>query len=123
MLWACVVANGLGSISRGDGRMDSVKFQQILEANMTSGRNKKRRKVEKGWRLRMEICLQIHSDLPQETQAEGFTMAHTLSADLNISREKEIRTRLFRTHQRGSTRVERHDYPAVPGCCGESVMM
>ena len=35
MLWACVRASGTGDISLVKGRMDSIKYQQILEANIT----------------------------------------------------------------------------------------
>lgn len=35
MLWACVAASGMGNISLVEGRMDSIKYQQILEANIT----------------------------------------------------------------------------------------
>lgn len=38
----CVVANGLGNLSRLDGRMDSVQFQQILEANIAPSVKKKK---------------------------------------------------------------------------------
>lgn len=36
MLWPCVTASGTGNMSKVEGIMDSVKFQQILEANFTS---------------------------------------------------------------------------------------
>ncbi|XP_059841535.1 transposable element Tc1 transposase isoform X1 [Hypanus sabinus] len=35
MPWACVVVNGTGNISLVEGRMNSIKYQQILEANIT----------------------------------------------------------------------------------------
>ncbi|KAM4046785.1 uncharacterized protein ACNLHF_010249 isoform 1-T2 [Anomaloglossus baeobatrachus] len=35
MLWGCGVANGTGSISQVEGRMDSMKVQQILDVNIT----------------------------------------------------------------------------------------
>ncbi|MDG2555407.1 hypothetical protein P7M41_25770 [Vibrio parahaemolyticus] len=46
MLWACVAASGTGNISQVEGRMDSVKFQQILEANITP--SVKQLKIKRG---------------------------------------------------------------------------
>ncbi len=46
MLWACVAASGMGNISRVEGRMDLVKFQQILEAPSV-----KKLKMKRGWLL------------------------------------------------------------------------
>ena len=34
MLWACVGASGKSNISLLDGRMDSVQYQPILEADV-----------------------------------------------------------------------------------------
>ena len=34
MLWGCVAAGGTGNIVRVEGRMDSTKYQDILEANI-----------------------------------------------------------------------------------------
>ena len=33
MFWGCVAAGGTGNIVRVEGRMDSTKYQEILEAN------------------------------------------------------------------------------------------
>ena len=33
--WACFVASCMGNISLVDGRMDSIKYQQILGGNIT----------------------------------------------------------------------------------------
>lgn len=46
MLWACVSANVMGNISLLGLRMDSLKYQQILEANITPSVKKKK----KSWR-------------------------------------------------------------------------
>ena len=35
MLWACVAASGTGNISLAEERMDSIKYQKILEGNIT----------------------------------------------------------------------------------------
>lgn len=35
MLWVCVTASGTGNVARVEGRIDSTKYQQILEANIT----------------------------------------------------------------------------------------
>ena len=35
MLWACEAASGTGDISLVEGRGDSIKYQQILESNIT----------------------------------------------------------------------------------------
>ena len=35
MLWVCVAASGTGNISLIEGRGDSIKYQQILESNIT----------------------------------------------------------------------------------------
>lgn len=35
MLWGCAVAGGTENIAQIDGRIDSSKDQQILEANVT----------------------------------------------------------------------------------------
>ena len=32
---ACAAASGMGNISLVDGRMDSIKYEKILEANIT----------------------------------------------------------------------------------------
>ena len=34
-LWACVTVSGTGNISLVEGRMDSIKYQQIIGANIT----------------------------------------------------------------------------------------
>lgn len=34
MLWGCVEASGSRNITQVDGKMDSSKYQQILEANV-----------------------------------------------------------------------------------------
>ena len=47
MLWACVAASHTGIITRGQGRMDSTKYQQILEASIKpSVKKKKKKKAE-----------------------------------------------------------------------------
>lgn len=35
MLWGSVRANGRGNITQGDRRVDSPKYQQTVEANIT----------------------------------------------------------------------------------------
>ena len=34
MVWDCVTAGGTGNIVRVEGRMDSTKYQEIIEANV-----------------------------------------------------------------------------------------
>ena len=43
-LWVCVVVSGTGNISLLEGRMDSIKYQYILEANITPSVKKLRTK-------------------------------------------------------------------------------
>lgn len=80
VLRACVVANGLGNLSRLDGRMDSVKFQQILEANIAPSVKKK------SWKW---IMIVNTPQTPQRStsQAEGLTMTPTVSSAKRLSRE------------------------------------
>ena len=52
MLWGYIAASGTGDISRVEGRMDSIKFQQILEANVTP--SVKKLKLKRGWLLQMD---------------------------------------------------------------------
>ena len=40
MLWACVASSGTGNILLVKGRMDSIKYQPILEANITPSAKK-----------------------------------------------------------------------------------
>ena len=53
MLWACVAASGTGNISLVEGRMDSIKYQQILEANITPSVKKLR--MKRGWLDRKSV--------------------------------------------------------------------
>uniref|UniRef100_A0A3Q3KMZ5 Tc1-like transposase DDE domain-containing protein n=1 Tax=Monopterus albus TaxID=43700 RepID=A0A3Q3KMZ5_MONAL len=52
MLWGCVAASGTGNIARVEGRMDSTKYQQILEANITP--SVKKLKLKRGWLLQQD---------------------------------------------------------------------
>uniref|UniRef100_A0A8C5DSB5 Transposase n=1 Tax=Gouania willdenowi TaxID=441366 RepID=A0A8C5DSB5_GOUWI len=52
MLWGCVAASGIGNIARVEGRMDSIKYQQILEANITA--SVKKLKLKRGWLLQQD---------------------------------------------------------------------
>lgn len=52
MLWACVAASGTGNISLVEGRMNSIKYQQILEANITP--SVKKLKMKRGWLLQQD---------------------------------------------------------------------
>ena len=47
MLWGCVAAGGTGNIVRVEGRMDSTKYQDILEANVQ--RPVQTLKLKRGW--------------------------------------------------------------------------
>ena len=47
MLWGCVAAGGTGNIVRVEGRMDSTKYQDILEANVR--RSVQKLKLKRGW--------------------------------------------------------------------------
>lgn len=47
MLWGCVAASGTGNIVRVEGRMDSTKYQQILEANVL--KSVRTLKLKRGW--------------------------------------------------------------------------
>lgn len=50
MLWAFVAASGIGSISPAEGRIDSIKYQQTLEASQFES-VKKDEKMRRGWLL------------------------------------------------------------------------
>lgn len=52
MLWGCIAASGTGNISRVEGKMDSIKFQQILEGNLMP--SVKKLKLKRGWLLQMD---------------------------------------------------------------------
>ena len=52
MLWACVAASGTGNISLVEGRMDSIKYQKILEGNITP--SVKKLKMKRGWLLQQD---------------------------------------------------------------------
>ena len=52
MLWGCVAASGTGNIAWVEGRMDSTKYQQILEANITP--SVKKLKLKRGWLLQQD---------------------------------------------------------------------
>ena len=47
ILWACVAASGAGNITLVEGRMDSIKYRPILEANITPSVNCKQAEDEK----------------------------------------------------------------------------
>ena len=36
MLWGCVAAGGIGHIVQVEGRMDSIKYKEIIEAHVQS---------------------------------------------------------------------------------------
>ena len=46
MLWSCVAARGIGNIALVEGKIDSSKYQHILEANITTST---KIKVKRGW--------------------------------------------------------------------------
>ncbi len=52
MLWGCIAASGSGNLSRVKGTMDSIKFQQILGANLMP--SVKKLKLKCGWLLKMD---------------------------------------------------------------------
>ena len=47
LVWGCVAAGGTGNIVRVEGRMDSTKYQKILEANVQT--SVQTLKLERGW--------------------------------------------------------------------------
>ena len=47
MLKACVAASGTGNISLVEGRIDSIKYQKIQEANIKQ--SGKKLKMKRGW--------------------------------------------------------------------------
>ncbi|XP_063793867.1 uncharacterized protein LOC134949303 isoform X1 [Pseudophryne corroboree] len=52
MLWGCIAASVTGNISRVEGKMDSIRFQQILDANLMP--SVKKLKLKRDWLLQME---------------------------------------------------------------------
>lgn len=50
--WGCLAACGAGNISRVEGKMDSVKFQHVLNANLMP--SVKKLKLNRGWLLQMD---------------------------------------------------------------------
>jgi len=47
MLWGCVASTGTGNLSKVEGRMDSIQYQQILENNVQ--KSVKKLKLRRGW--------------------------------------------------------------------------
>lgn len=70
MLWAFIAASGTGNISRVEGEMNSIKFQQILMPPV------KKLKLKRGWLLQMD-------NDPKHTSTmdyiKSFAMAFTIS--------------------------------------------
>ena len=81
MLWACGAASARGKFSMAEEIIDSIKYQQVMEANITL--SVKRLKMKIGWLLQWsndpKTCMKIHSGLPQEVEAGGFDVAPTLT--------------------------------------------
>ena len=79
MLWGCFASSGTGNLQRVEGKMDSLKYQEILGENMLSVR---KLKLGCHWTFQQgqssQAYLKFHQGLVAEEVLEDSTVAITV---------------------------------------------